>query len=397
METLVGILVLATPVAIVMALFAGLDRREQRRRRETERQIALTDAIHARLGAVAAPVVRLGAHGLAHRGGRAVRAAGGGRRRAGDRARGRSDRASYEVVLSRQTLAVPAAKRLAGRRARRGVAVMDMNEYADREMVRGRLADLRAAPSSRGWPGSAHRPRRPRARRAGPGADPARHAGRSVPRTARSRRAPPDRPLATARRATPGGLSPRPRRAGARGMFHPHEPAPDGERGRDRRWRRRLQHCLPPGPARPARRRRARARKRRRRHHQQGGRRHPLAVPDRDRDPLLAGSHRRLRALRRRVRRRHRLPEDRLPVPDLRRRGPAPAIASAWRCSGGSASTSARSRRPRRRRSCPRCAWTTSSRRCGARPTAWPGRPRSPTASPGARASWALASSRAWT
>ena len=67
METLVGILVLATPVAIVITLFAGLDRREQRRRRETERQIALTDAIHARLGAVAAPVVRPGARAGASR------------------------------------------------------------------------------------------------------------------------------------------------------------------------------------------------------------------------------------------------------------------------------------------------------------------------------------------
>jgi hypothetical protein len=63
METLVGILVLAAPIAIVAALFARLDRRERRHGLEIQRQIALTDAIHARLGAVAAPVVRRGRNG----------------------------------------------------------------------------------------------------------------------------------------------------------------------------------------------------------------------------------------------------------------------------------------------------------------------------------------------
>jgi len=63
METLVGILVLAIPIAIVVALFARLDRRERRHGLEIQRQIALTDLIHARLGAVAAPVVRRGRHG----------------------------------------------------------------------------------------------------------------------------------------------------------------------------------------------------------------------------------------------------------------------------------------------------------------------------------------------
>ena len=109
METLVGILVLASPIAILVALFARPDRREPRRRLEIERQIALTDAIHARLGAVAAPVVRLRREVwqiavtvpferpavmdavLA-----TVHEAFG--------------RGNYELVLSRQTLAVPAAK-----------------------------------------------------------------------------------------------------------------------------------------------------------------------------------------------------------------------------------------------------------------------------------------------
>ena len=109
METLVGILVLATPVAIVMTLFAGLDRREQRRRRETERQIALTDAIHARLGAVAAPVVRRGRTGW-----RIAVAVPFERPAVADAVLATVHEAfgpgSYEVVLSRQTLAVPAAK-----------------------------------------------------------------------------------------------------------------------------------------------------------------------------------------------------------------------------------------------------------------------------------------------
>ena len=51
-----------------------------------------------------------------------------------------------------------------------------------------------------------------------------------------------------------------------------------------------------------------------------------VAVPHRDRDPLLARGDRRLRAVRGGVRRRPRLPEDRLSVPDLRTRGPRAAI-----------------------------------------------------------------------
>jgi hypothetical protein len=109
METLVGILVLATPVAIVVALFAGLDRREQHRRLEIARQIALTDAIHARLGAVAAPVVRLGRAGW-----RVTVAVPFERPAVADAVLATVHeafgRGNYEVVLSRQTLAVSGAK-----------------------------------------------------------------------------------------------------------------------------------------------------------------------------------------------------------------------------------------------------------------------------------------------
>src|SRR5262245_29856079 len=57
METLVGILVLAAPIALLLTLTSQLDRSRARRELEIGRQIALTDAIHTRLGAVAAPVV----------------------------------------------------------------------------------------------------------------------------------------------------------------------------------------------------------------------------------------------------------------------------------------------------------------------------------------------------
>jgi hypothetical protein len=60
METLLGIGFLATPVAALVALVAVVDRRRARRLGEIVRQITLTDALHARLGAVAAPVVRWG-------------------------------------------------------------------------------------------------------------------------------------------------------------------------------------------------------------------------------------------------------------------------------------------------------------------------------------------------
>jgi hypothetical protein len=58
MATLVGILVFVAPIAAVAALLRLAERRQTRRRDEILRQIALTDALHARLGAMVAPVVR---------------------------------------------------------------------------------------------------------------------------------------------------------------------------------------------------------------------------------------------------------------------------------------------------------------------------------------------------
>ena len=59
METLVGLMLAASPVAITAGLLLGAERRQRRRQSEVSRQIALTDALHARLGALVAPVVRL--------------------------------------------------------------------------------------------------------------------------------------------------------------------------------------------------------------------------------------------------------------------------------------------------------------------------------------------------
>jgi hypothetical protein len=58
MATLLAVLIFATLIAAVAALLLVAERRQARRQHEVSRQIALTDALHARLGAVVAPVVR---------------------------------------------------------------------------------------------------------------------------------------------------------------------------------------------------------------------------------------------------------------------------------------------------------------------------------------------------
>jgi len=58
MTALVAIFVIATiPFAAVIALLRLVERRQDRRDLQRDRQIMLTDAIHWELGAVAAPVV----------------------------------------------------------------------------------------------------------------------------------------------------------------------------------------------------------------------------------------------------------------------------------------------------------------------------------------------------
>jgi hypothetical protein len=59
METLLGLMLASAPFALVAALLALAERRERRAGLVVSRQIALTDALHARLGAAVAPVVRL--------------------------------------------------------------------------------------------------------------------------------------------------------------------------------------------------------------------------------------------------------------------------------------------------------------------------------------------------
>ena len=58
METLLGIVMAGLPLLIVGTLLVVTNRRERRRQAAVIQQIALTDAIHARLGAAVAPVVR---------------------------------------------------------------------------------------------------------------------------------------------------------------------------------------------------------------------------------------------------------------------------------------------------------------------------------------------------
>jgi hypothetical protein len=55
--------VLAIPVAVLVALLRFANALEQRRGQVVSRQIALTDAIHAAIGPVVAPIVRRGRHG----------------------------------------------------------------------------------------------------------------------------------------------------------------------------------------------------------------------------------------------------------------------------------------------------------------------------------------------
>ena len=109
-------------VATLAHALRAVDRRAQRHRLEIQRQIALTDAIHARLGrhrGARRAVART--RGLAHRGGRAVRAARRwwtavlARGAPGDS----EERTRLPVVLSRQTLVAPAAQATRASRARR--------------------------------------------------------------------------------------------------------------------------------------------------------------------------------------------------------------------------------------------------------------------------------------
>jgi len=53
-----AVIVASAPFAVVLALLTWANRREQRSHDVQARQIALTDIVHERLGAIAAPVVR---------------------------------------------------------------------------------------------------------------------------------------------------------------------------------------------------------------------------------------------------------------------------------------------------------------------------------------------------
>src|SRR5438067_883205 len=58
METVIGLMFAASPMVLTVALLAAAERRQRRVQSEVARQIALTDALHRRLGALVAPFVR---------------------------------------------------------------------------------------------------------------------------------------------------------------------------------------------------------------------------------------------------------------------------------------------------------------------------------------------------
>jgi hypothetical protein len=108
MTTVLGIVILAAPFVALVALVWLRDRRLARRHREIARQIALTDALHARLGAVVAPVVRRRQHGWHVAVAVPVERAGvvATVLSAADEVFGPG---GYEIALSRQPAAAPAA------------------------------------------------------------------------------------------------------------------------------------------------------------------------------------------------------------------------------------------------------------------------------------------------
>ena len=58
MQTVIGLIFAMSPLVLAVALLLAVERRHHHRESEVARQIALTDALHARLGALVAPVVR---------------------------------------------------------------------------------------------------------------------------------------------------------------------------------------------------------------------------------------------------------------------------------------------------------------------------------------------------
>ena len=108
--------------------------------------------------------------------------------------------------------------------------------------------------------------------------------------------------VAAARRGVESPVPLPPRGGSGRACGESRIDSPNGQRDRHRRGRRRLQHRLPPRPARHARRRRAGAGNGRQRHDEQGRRRDPGPVRHRARDPLLARGAARARDVQGRVR-----------------------------------------------------------------------------------------------
>jgi hypothetical protein len=147
MLVLFGVLIAIAPFAVVIGLLAWAAWRERRRREVEDRQIALTDGIHERLGAAAAPIV------CRRRRGWQVRMAVPFQRPAVTEAllaialqafaADEHDRGSLEVILTHQPR-TPAIKPTRG--GRTGVAVMDMSDCATGILARDGIGSTAEAP-----------------------------------------------------------------------------------------------------------------------------------------------------------------------------------------------------------------------------------------------------------
>ena len=58
MDTVLGLMLAMSPIVLTAAVVIAVDRRQRRLHTRIARQVALTDALHARLGALVAPVVQ---------------------------------------------------------------------------------------------------------------------------------------------------------------------------------------------------------------------------------------------------------------------------------------------------------------------------------------------------
>jgi hypothetical protein len=147
MLVLFGVLIGIAPFAVVIGLLAWTAWRERRRREVEDRQIAVTDGIHERLGAAAAPIVCRRRRGWQVRMAGAVPASSRDRGAPGDRATGLlSGRTRSRFIRNRLDPSAPNAGYKADSCGRSGVAVMDMSDCATGILARDGIGSTAEAP-----------------------------------------------------------------------------------------------------------------------------------------------------------------------------------------------------------------------------------------------------------